>query len=213
MESSGRPSTRGGRRCCRTRQETGGVARHVGPVLVDDADHAEGDPDLGDLQSVGPHPTFGHFAYWVGEGRDLPHPAAMPRTRPSVRRSRSRAASTMPAASARSRSAPLASTREADSSSSRSAANRSASWYRARGPCHDPSGRPDAARELLQCGRGHPFRLQGRGRRDGRRPGCAVPSTRWRAPHALGPGPWRRPRHQGRRSRRRRPAGRRRSPP
>ena len=51
----------------------------------------------------------------------------MPRTRSSVRRSRSRAASTMPAASARSRSARLASTSDAHSSSRRSAASRRAS--------------------------------------------------------------------------------------
>ena len=51
----------------------------------------------------------------------------MPRTRSSVRRSRSRAASTMPAASARSRSSLLASTSGTHSSSRRSAANRSAS--------------------------------------------------------------------------------------
>ena len=132
----------------------------------------------------------------------------MPRTRSSVRRSRSRAASTMPAASARSRSRSVGLHQgrpllfeEVGGQPQRVVA------HRARRPRHHPGGRPDAARELLQCGRGHRVRLQGPGRRDGRRPGCGAPSTRRPARRAPGPGPWRRPRRRARRSRRRRRAG------
>ena len=39
------------------KQSAGGVARHVGPVLVDDGDNAERYPDLLDPEPVRAHPS------------------------------------------------------------------------------------------------------------------------------------------------------------
>ena len=174
-----------------------------GPVLVDHPDDAERHPHPRHPQAVRPHPALGDLSDGVGQGRP---PCAgrppWPPTRSSVRRSRSRAASTMPAASARSQVGPIGLDQrrplllqEVGREPERVVA------HRARRPRHHPGRRPDAARELLQCGRGHRVRLQAPGRRGGRRPGCAGPSTPRRGRRAPGPGPWRRPRRPGPRSR------------
>jgi hypothetical protein len=54
--------------------ETCGVAGHVGAVLVDDADHPERDPHLGDPQAVGPDPAAHHLSDRVGQRRHRPQP-------------------------------------------------------------------------------------------------------------------------------------------
>ena len=54
--------------------EAGGVARHVGPVLVDDADDAERHPDPLHPQPVRPDPTVDHLADRVREGGHVPQP-------------------------------------------------------------------------------------------------------------------------------------------
>ena len=63
----------------RLQAQPGGVAGHVGPVLVDDADHAEGDPHPLDPQAVGPHPAVDHLAR---PGRAAPPPCAARRPWP-----------------------------------------------------------------------------------------------------------------------------------
>ena len=75
----------------------------------------------------------------------------MPRTRSSVRRSRSRAASAMPAASARSRSRPVGlDQRRPLLLEEVGGQAQGVVAHGARRPRHHPGGRPDAARELLQ---------------------------------------------------------------
>ena len=92
----------------RLEAQAGGVAGHVGAVLVDDPDHAERDPHpltrspLGRTQPSTISPT--------GSGRaaTVRRPAAMAATRPRSRRSRSREVASAPARSARATSAALA---------------------------------------------------------------------------------------------------------
>ena len=63
----------GGRRTAQERgvarlqAQTGGVARDVGAVLVDDADHAERHPHPRHPQPVGADPTLGDLAHRVGQ--------------------------------------------------------------------------------------------------------------------------------------------------
>ena len=47
-----------------------------GPVLVDDPDHAEGDPDPLDPEPVGAHPSVDHLADRVGQAGHLPQPGS-----------------------------------------------------------------------------------------------------------------------------------------
>ncbi len=49
----------------------GGIARDIGPVLVDDPDDAERDSHLPDFQPIGPHPAVDGLADRVGEGDHL----------------------------------------------------------------------------------------------------------------------------------------------
>jgi hypothetical protein len=58
-------------RVARLEAETGGVGRHVGPRLVDHADHAERDAHLGDLDAAGPLAGAAHLAHGVGERGDV----------------------------------------------------------------------------------------------------------------------------------------------
>ena len=80
------------------------VAGHVGPVLVDDGDHAERDAHLGDAQAVRARPPLRHLAHRVGEPATWRSPPAMPSTRASDRRSRSTTVGDAPAACSRSTS-------------------------------------------------------------------------------------------------------------
>ena len=52
----------------RLQAQPGGVAGHVGTVLVDDADDPEGHPDPRDPQAVGADPAVDHLADRVGQG-------------------------------------------------------------------------------------------------------------------------------------------------
>ena len=54
----------------RLEADAGGVAGDVGPVLVDDRDHAERDPAALDPQTVGPAPPVEHLADRVGQRGD-----------------------------------------------------------------------------------------------------------------------------------------------
>ena len=54
----------------RLHAQPGGVARDVGPVLVDDRDDAERDAHARDLQAVGSHPSVEHFAHRIGQCGD-----------------------------------------------------------------------------------------------------------------------------------------------
>ena len=107
----------------RLQADAGGVAGDVGPVLVDDRDHAERHPAAFDLQPVGPDasrraPRRSGRAARRRRGR----PSAMPAMRASVRRSRSSGPASRPAASAASTSRRFAASRSPARSSSRSAA-------------------------------------------------------------------------------------------
>ncbi|HYT39525.1 MAG TPA: hypothetical protein VEN99_08445 [Acidimicrobiia bacterium] len=72
-----RPPQQGG--VARLEAQAAGVSGHVGPVLVDDGHHPEGDPDPGDLEAVGAPPPVEHLPHRVGEGGDLPEPGGHPR--------------------------------------------------------------------------------------------------------------------------------------
>ena len=52
--------------------QRGHVDRHVGPGLVDHADHADGDAPLAQAQAVGQHPALELRADRVGQGGDAP---------------------------------------------------------------------------------------------------------------------------------------------
>ena len=99
----GRAPQHGG--VARLQAQPGRVTGDVGPVLVDDPDHAERDPDALDPQAVGADPALDHLAHRVGQGRP---PGAgrrpWPPIRASVRRSRSSSVAPAPSARARSRS-------------------------------------------------------------------------------------------------------------
>ena len=58
------------RRVAGLEAEPAGVRRHVGPALVDDADHAERHRDPGDPEPVGPVPFGQHAPHRVGERGD-----------------------------------------------------------------------------------------------------------------------------------------------
>ena len=62
----------------RLEAQAAGVAGHVGPVLVDDRHHAEGHPDAGDLEAVGPPPPVEDLAHGVGQGGDVAEPPGHP---------------------------------------------------------------------------------------------------------------------------------------
>ena len=59
----------------RLEAEPGGVAGHVGTILVDDTDHAQGHPDPPDGQPVRTHPSVDHLTDRIGEGRHLAEPS------------------------------------------------------------------------------------------------------------------------------------------
>ena len=211
VEGGGRPAQEG--RVARLEAEAGGVARHVRAVLVDHTHDAERDAHPGHPQAVGAHPALGDLPDRVGQGRHLaqaarhgPHPLlgqAQPVAGRLDHAGRLGPLQVGPVGLDQRRPLLLEEVgRQAQCVVA----------HRARRPRHHPGGRPDAARELLQCRRGHRVRLQAPGRHGGRRPGCAVPSTRWPARGAPGPGPWRRPARRGRRSRPRPRGGSRRRP-
>ena len=81
------------------RQMPGGVAGDVGPVLVDDRDHAERHPHPLDLEPVGPDPAV-ERPRRSGRAARRParRPSAMPSMRASVRRSRSSGPASIPPA-------------------------------------------------------------------------------------------------------------------
>ena len=176
VEGGGRAAQEGG--VARLEAQAGGVARHVGPVLVDHADHAERHPHPRDPQAVGPHPALDHLAHRVGQrghlaqaARHALHPLlgeAQPVPGRLGHAGRLGPLEVGPVGLHQRR--PLLFEEVGGQPQGVVA-------HRARRPGHHPRRRPDAARELLQCGRGHRVRLQGPGRPDGRRPGCAAPST------------------------------------
>ena len=186
-----------------------GVTRHVGPVLVDDADDTERHPHPGDPQAVGTDPSRrsprlpGRAGWPPCAGRPpWPRPdRGSGATGPGPPRS-------CPVASACSRSSALASTRARQRSSSSSAATtQCVVTYRARRAGHHPRRAADAVRQQLESGRGHRISVQGPGRPDGRRPGVAFPSTRPPGRRTSGPGPWRTRHRRARRSPRHRRDG------
>ena len=193
--------------------QPGRVARDVRPVLVNDPDHAEGNPHPRDPEAVGPHPAFRDLADGVAQPRHLAQPGrhapdpVLGQTQPVPGRldhaGRLGPLQITPIGLHERRPFPFEEV---------CGQPKGVVPDRARRPRHHPGGRTDAARELLQRGRGHRFRLQGPGHRDERRPGSGAPSTPRPVPRAPGPGPWRRPVRQARRSPLRRQGGRHRSP-
>ena len=61
-------------RVARLERQPERVDGDVGPALVDDADHAERNPLLAQLQAVGQGPAAQHLADRVGQAGDLPQP-------------------------------------------------------------------------------------------------------------------------------------------
>ena len=54
--------------------QDGGIGRHIRTRFIDDPDHADGHPELGDLESVRTGPRADDFTDRIGEQGDLPHP-------------------------------------------------------------------------------------------------------------------------------------------
>ena len=150
LEGGGRAAQEGG--VARLQAQPGGVARHVGPVLVDHADDAERHP----------HPAS-PAGRWAAPSPRSPRRRGRAARRPCAGRRPWRAPAPRSGAAGPGRPRPCRPPRPArdrpgwpppatgHSSSRRSAARRRASSRtepaRRR---HDPGGRPDAARELLQ---------------------------------------------------------------
>ena len=61
------------RRIAALQAERGGVDRHVRPCLVDDRDHADRNPLLGDLEPVGERPPLDDLPDRILEAGDLAH--------------------------------------------------------------------------------------------------------------------------------------------